>query len=452
MTNRDKWQEYTKGLPSPQNYIDWTWRYIVAASLQRRVWLPPAHQPCFANQYTILVGRAGLGKGLCIREASDFLKHWKLKDALLINKDTFTLEQKTQINSIHEKDLQKAKEDELQPKNKKNQTIEPLLIPVAADATTYEALVAAVAESYRRINFVDIDPTTQQPKLAVYGHSSICFSLQELASLLRKRTDDTVNYMLGLYDCPLDYEYDTKTQGKDRVRRGCLNLLAGTTPDFMQDILSAKLINQGFGSRNFFIYANKDRKTQFWIPELTEEQKAYKKELLEHIRKLTTLYGQIKMSDEVKNFLEEWWRENADKRSNSSNKLDGYYSRKKVHIMKVAMAEHFSESMEMDIPVETYKKAIEILAKEEKSMHLAIVLEGPNAAAGLSHNILELLRGGCKNFVDIHVATFHLGSRSQCEEAIGFLLETDQISKDTMIDADTEEQKTYYRLKGNNGD
>src|SRR5215831_2252164 len=119
ISNAQKWLLYTDGLPSPQNYIEWGWRYLVGAALQRRVWLPPTHKPCFANSYVIFVGKPGIGKGLVIREVSDFLRHWKLKDATLIDKDGLTIEQKVQVESIHEKDMQKANESEMQPKNKK---------------------------------------------------------------------------------------------------------------------------------------------------------------------------------------------------------------------------------------------------------------------------------------------------------------------------------------------
>src|ERR1039457_7010245 len=58
MTNKEKWLSYTSGLSSPQNYIDWGYRYLIGASLQRRVWIgspygdpSEEYQPCFPNSY-----------------------------------------------------------------------------------------------------------------------------------------------------------------------------------------------------------------------------------------------------------------------------------------------------------------------------------------------------------------------------------------------------------------
>lgn len=456
MTNFERWQSYTSGLSSPQNFVDWTYRYIISAALQRRVWIgspfsDPAeeHQACFPNVYIILVGPPGTGKGLVIREASNFLKFWKLKDAIKITNNGHITPPEIQqtIDAIHDKNLQEARELELQCKNKQNSMIEPLLIPMAADATTYEALVEAVAQSYRRINFIKPDN-----KLGIYGHSSLCFSLQELGSLLRKRTNDTVNYMLGLYDCPVDYEYKTKTQGQDRVRRGCLNLLAGTTPSFMQSVFNEELIDEGFSSRSFFIFAPKNRKAQFFIPPLTAEQLEHRKVLLDHIRKLASLYGCVRIDKETHEFLEDWWKSqetDRTKRSNQSAKLAPYYSRKNIHIMKVAMQIHFGESIDMHIPLATYKEAIAVTDKEEKNMHLAITLEGSNPLNKISRKVISILENGEQNFVELHSTTFEMANRQELEDALSFLVETEQV--ETRIEENKITGKTLqvWKLKSN---
>ena len=449
LTNREKWLLYMKDIPSPRNYIDWTWRYIIAAALQRRVWCPPAHMPLFANMYQILVGKAALGKGLCLTPAKEFLTYWKKKDAILLNGES-PKEFMDLAKMVHDSDMEAAREAQLNPKDKKQEIIDPLLIPMSSDAITYEAFVDEVARSYSRIEYVEFDEKEQKNKIKFYGHCSTCFVLPELASLLRKRTDDTVNYMLGLYDCPLDYEYKTKTQGKDRVRRGCLNLLAGTTPDFMQDLLNAKLIDQGFGSRTFFIYSNKNQveKDEFFFPELTREQKIAKVDMLNHIRKLTTLYGQVRFGDGVVEYLSNWWRERRSVINKTHSKLDGFKGREKVHVMKLAMAEHFSESLDLTIELPAFKRAIEVLLEEEKTMHLALMLEGgnDNKSQNVANRILSLLgEKGKQNDVEILIACHGLGDRATIEDAKSFLVETKQIVTEDVID-ETGDKIIYWKL------
>ncbi len=448
MTNFEKWIAYTDRLTSPQNYIEWTWRSIIASSLQRRVWLPPDDNPCYSNIYTILVGPAGVGKGLCLNLHKRLLSYWKLKDVKKIRSDKLEKqEDKNASDAIVNTDIKAMQEAAISPANRKVEFIDPSLIPLAADATTYEALVKAVSESYARINYIQFDEKLQKNISRIYGHSSLAFSLPELGSLLRKRTDDTINYLLGLYDCPIDYIYDTKTQGKDRVRHGCLNIIAGTTPDFMQEILDSKLFNQGFGSRTFCIYANKERKIAFRLRNLTDFERQCEKELLDHLLKLSTLYGKVDFCNGTWEYLEDWWQSNHSSRLNKSPKLEGYYSRKRVHIMKVAMTEHFSESVEMKIPQTAVEKAIQILSQEEKSMHLAVTMTGKNPTAIISSKVLEILEEkGPQNFIDLHASTWDIANRQQIEEALNFLQETDQIETDIRV-SDDNKQIIFYKIK-----
>lgn len=451
MTNQERWQIYTNGLSSPQNFISWGWLYTVAASLQRRVWMGPPHQPCFPNMYVILVGKPGIGKGLVIREVAELLKFWKQDQKIIITSTNkvITDEEKQLAQATADAELRVAQEREFQGSVKGQDISKPLLIPVCADAITYEALVNAVSESYRRVNYTVFDEKQQKDIVKIYGHSSLCFILQELGSLMRKKTNDTINYLLGLYDCPVDYEYITLTRGKDRVKRGCLNIIAGTTPSFMQSTFDEKLTDEGFSSRTFYIYSKKNRKNQFWIPALSEEQKQHKIHLLNHIRNLSALYGSISIDQETVKFLEEWWDEqesNQDKRANKSTKLAPYYSRKNIHVMKVAMAMHFSESVMMHIPKETFVKAIEFLEKEELNMHMALSVDGNNPHSKVINKILPMLETGSKKFIELLIELHTVCDKKTLEEALTLLQETGQIKMQVMEDEDTQQQIAYYSL------
>lgn len=444
-TNKQHWLNYTSGLSSPQNFVEWGYIYLIAAALQRRVWMPPNHKPCYPNIYVILVGKPGIGKGLVISEVSEVLKYWKLSDIQIDTSKIQNEVERTIKEEIAKGDLKAAQESEFQGKSKGAEMAKPLVIPVAADATTYEALVQAVSESYRRIDYTKPDNSP-----GIYGHSSLCFSLQELASLMRKRTDDTVNYLLGLYDCPLDYEYITKTKGKDRVRRGCLNLLAGTTPSFMQSTFDEKLAGEGFTSRVFYIFANKNRKHQFFVPALDENQKESKQIIINHILKLTRLFGMVHVDDETNNFLQEWWHNqesNQHLRANKSLQLIPYYARKNIHVMKIAMAMHFGESTEMYIPKDIFKKAIEFLGREEKNMHLAITLELDNKEARIAKRIMQMLEAGKRSYIDIAIECYGMGNDKDIQAALEFLTTTEQCIVMQELDEMSGKEISYWKNK-----
>jgi hypothetical protein len=448
MTNKQRWDNYTSNLSSPQSFVDWGYLFLISSCLQRRVWLSASNQPCFPNMYVILVGEPGIGKGLVIREVNEFLRFWK-KDDIKPKTEGMNKDQALIAQALHEEDTTKAQQSEFQGKGQGSKDIlKPLAFSVAADATTYEALVDAVSQSYRRINYLEWNETHNKFVSKIIGHSSITFALQELGSLLRKHTSDTVNYLLGLYDCPLDYEYLTRTRGKERVRRACLNLLAGTTPSFMQGTFDDKLVGEGFTSRVFYIFAKKNRKNQFFIPELTEEQKTAKTELLNHIKELASLYGQCTIDKDTMDYLQTWWHEqeeNKHKRINQSLQMMPYYARKNIHVMKVAMAYHFGESIDKHIPLSAFTWAIQFLEKAEMYMHLAITLEGSTPFSKCCQRILEFLRNGQKkSYVEIAITA--MVGRKELEECLTFLQDTEQINVEAVDDEKTAKTMLWYQL------
>ncbi len=153
LSNYEKWLKYAEELPSPQAYVEWSWRYIIASSLQRRVWMPPDHHRMYANLYLIFVGRSGLGKGLCIREIMKVLSHWKLKDAIKIYENHADMTPEERVRADMGISAQMATAKEIEMDDKAATFEDPVLIPVAPKSTTFEALVTFVAKNYRRVQY-----------------------------------------------------------------------------------------------------------------------------------------------------------------------------------------------------------------------------------------------------------------------------------------------------------
>jgi len=396
MTNFERWRAYMDWCISPDCFIDFGFYNLISASLQRRVWGGPKHSPLYPNIYVVLVAEPGVGKGLVVREVTKIIKHHKLKDPRekKNNLNNPLSESDTKASELLQKEEFKNEQDREDQFSKKQKWYEkPLLIPVAADATTYEALVLEMARSKRMINYPDINEETKQPKLGIYTHCSLTFELEEISSLFRKRMEDLIHFLIQAYDCG-DYNYETIRRGKDRVRNCCLNILGGTTPGFMQTMFNDAIINEGFASRTFFLFAPCNRKTALRIPDLTEEQLQFRRDIIDHVEKLATLYGSVSYTDEAWNFLEDWWKQAQHERPNISTKLNPYYARKNIHVQKIAMILHFAESLTMTIGIETFKRALEILATEEKKMHYCLGLDNTNPLALVSNKIEKFI---CRN-------------------------------------------------------
>lgn len=403
LSNFSKWRAYTDGLTSPDSFINFGFYFMISASLQRRVWLPPSHKPIFLNMYKTLVAPPGVGKGLVLTEISKFLRHHKLEDPFAGNSATINGSKTGNIESVDRVVLEAtAQADYLSgkheddrgsifiPKNKSTSVDKPLLIPMAADATSYEALVASISRALRRKNYYEWDAANNRQIPRIYTHSSVCFCLEELSSLFRKKAEDVARFLQITFDCG-DYKKDTKTQGVDRIQRCCVNMIAGATPDFMRKLFRDGLADEGFASRSIFIYEPRDRKTAAFIPELNEHQKACEADILAHIKKLTTLYGQLELTNEAREYIEDWWRRTQISRPNTNERLAHYYARKKVHVLKLAAAIHFAESVDMLLQIESCKQAVVMLDSIESKMHHALVSDYKNPYAQLGVKIINYL-------------------------------------------------------------
>lgn len=448
----EKWRLYTEGLTSPDNYINFGFYYMIGAALQRRVWIGPEHLCLYPNHYTILVGEPGIGKGILLKQVNNLLRYHKMPDPKAVLNGNLPNDisptDRANMEAVAEADYRLAQGIVADEKTKvKSKSFErPLLFPVAADATTYEALVKAVAIAVRRRNFYAYDEKQGKETLKVYTHSSLCFCLEEIASLFRKRTEDVVNFLLQAYDCG-DYVYDTKTQGKDSIKKCCLSLLGGTTPNFMQSTFDDRLLTEGFSSRTFFIFAAQNRKTQLWVPDLRQEQKEAYVDIQVHLEKLAHLFGRVSVSKEDEAWLEDWWVNEQRERSNTSSKLIAYYARKQIHVLKLAMCIHFAESLDMIIPRSAFQKAIDMLAKEEKTMHYALGIDRSNPLSVPADKIYkDLLTNGKKTRKELlidHWASLPQGADS-LDSVIEYLTICGKIIQQTEKIEEQGIEKIYY--------
>lgn len=357
MTNYEHWCVYTKNLPSPQVYLDFGFYYLITSALQRRVWFYGSGEDgmeLYPNLYLVFVGPPGCGKSLVLKAVAQLLKYHKYEKGLLI---------KTAAGMEH-----------------------PCLFPVGADSITFEELISDLASSTRRL----VLPGMAKP----YLHASYAFVLEELSSLFKRKTEDVVKFLIRAYDCG-DYEYKTKHQGKDLVRKMCMNFLAGAQESFLREAVENKIFIQGFGSRTIFLFEKKPRFEEFEISQLnTEEQKVSLSALLDWIKKLSELYGEVTYSTETRAFLRNWYFSSVvpAKDKFAGTKLEDYINRKKVAMLKIALALHFADSMNMIVPQQTFEKAITIVDSIEEPMLFGLNSIGRNALHGITKKILLFIK------------------------------------------------------------
>jgi hypothetical protein len=355
MTNLERWRFYQKDAPSPDSWVDMTWYFTCSAALQRRVWLGNlTERPLFPNLYIVLIGHPGLGKSFLVNPAQRLLRHWAN------NPDD---QSKDFPTGVKRKDL----------------------IETAPDDFSYQQFLKRLSEATRRFTY----PDNGKPK--PYTHASMALVLSDMTSLFKKNADQVAKCLLKCYDCE-DYEYETKHQGKDYIRHTCVNMLAGATPTVLKEAASYNIFDDGFTSRIIFCFDYIPRHENFWVADINDEQQAAFPPLLEHVKKLAGLFGRVQFDPSVHDYLQTWYTDtHLPVAKRASPKMQNYYARTRVHVQKLAMAIHFSESYEMIVGLDSVKKAIELLTTLEKKMSVGFNSVGRNILHGISKDITKFL-------------------------------------------------------------
>lgn len=360
MTNYEKWLLFTKNIASPQKYIDFGFYWLISAALQRRVWYSNYdHNPLFPNLYIIFVGRPAVGKGFILGPINTLLRMHKNEKMGMI---------KTSTGNEY-----------------------PSLFPVGGDAMSYEELLADIADSAR---VIPVRGNSGYTKSNIYAHTSYSFVLEEISSLFRRKVEDIGKFLLNAYDAKEHgYEYLTKHSGKDRIRRLCLSFIGGTQPDELANLERMGVFKDGLSSRMLFIFEAMPRFFKFHQADMDEEQLKAKADIAAYIKRLATLFGQLTYSQEVTDWLEDWYvNDNVKKEQTANAKMQHYYGRKRVSLLKMAAAVHFADNLDYIITLDDVKKALELLNSLETSMEAGFNSNGRNELAGVSKKILNYIK------------------------------------------------------------
>ena len=220
----------------------------------------------------------------------------------------------------------------------------------------------------------------------------------------------------------------------------CVSILAGATPRFMQDTFDSNIIDAGFTARCLFIYESRNRFDRWVMSEPNMIQKACFSSISEHLLKLSKLYGKLEFSQDANEYMRKFVEDDQRTvRKNPHFKLDYYYARKDMHLMKLAAAIHFSESISMTIELSDVEAAMELLNKAEEKMHLALTTRSQNKLAPVGKLMLMLLkRYGPKTETELMFELNDEVNEAELREIIRFLFTTHQINKDS---------KGYYSIK-----
>ena len=336
--------EYTLVVPSPEIYRRWTAYNILAGALERRAWTRISGSQLYPNMITLLVGPPGVGKTMAIKEAA----------ALWAATGLFNL---------------------------------------APSGMTKAAFVDQLGVKMRTFEHEGL---TQM-------YNPMLIAATEFGTLLPDYDTRFLNVVNDVYDCLPFFEDMTRGGGTIHHDKPHVNIITGTQPQYLGDLLPDAAYGMGFMSRVVMIYAGE--RVVIDMFKSANRVEVVKKELISDLAIIGRLNGEFKWEKEAEDFVEEWNRNIAEDAPVHA-KLQNYNTRRIIHGVKLAMAMSISHSSDMIVTLEDIKSARTMLVEAEDLMP-EIFKEMVSSSDGKDLEEMHMfLFGYCRNF-DVELVPEH---------------------------------------------
>lgn len=271
----ESFSDATAGLPSPEIFRRWTAIGIVAAALERRVWVATAQSAVFPNLYTLLVAPPGVGKSQAIAVGTRLL------------------------NNVPG-------------------------LQVAPDDVTKASILDALEASHRIF--------TVPPKFMLEYHSMFV-SADEFGVLVPAHDLEFLNVLNVLYDNRDRYKETRRSREKPLILdHPQLNILAGTQPDYLASLLPDQAWGMGTMTRIIMVYHGKAAH----VPLFGTKVQFSTKDLQFDLDEIGQMFGEMAWTPEAEHDLTEWHRAGMHPVPEHS-KLKHYNARRVLHILKLCM-------------------------------------------------------------------------------------------------------------------
>ncbi len=322
----DAYREYTAGTESPPNFHLWVALGTIAAAMQRKVSMDAGYFDVHSNMYIILTSPPGRSrKSTALRIGKKLLAG--LKDY---------------GQEIH-----------------------------------FSTQASSVAALVRQLVAI---PNKEHQSLTAFS--------SELGSLLGSKSVEMTDFLVDIFDCDPGWDKQTIARDLEKIEFPWFNLIGATTPQWLGDNLSKTAVEGGFVSRSIFIY--EDTRLLVAFPELTQRQRDLQKLLMQDLAVISKIKGRMVFSPEAKKFYKEWYEDPARLTTGYQDyRISGYYERKHIHVLKVAMALSVAASSSLVLERSAVEAAILLLNSIEPGMRRAFSAVGGNEHSTVSERIKD---------------------------------------------------------------
>ena len=320
----------------PPQFNVWAALSIIAGALDRKVWLPWGDRYSFyPNIYVLLVSKPGVGKSVALNNAVDLLRE--------MNRRTSTIN----------------------------------IMPSQVTEAKFIELMGAGR------SFTD---RSSGKELTVFQNSGYYFA-SEASNSLRNIFGEFIACLTDFYDCPSSWERATKSSGKIELKNVCMNILAGSTFDYLGKLVSDDNIQGGFASRLLYVVHDEKlvRRQKFQGglngPEAKQLRAAYREAMVADLTEINAITGPMSADAEFSAAWEAWYPVNEEKRQAfQSEKLQSIMARTNTNVIKLSILLSAAESNDRILRLRHWEQAVALV--EGVNAHIPGIFREAQANAG----------------------------------------------------------------------
>lgn len=307
----EEYLDLSEGLPAPRSFRLWSAISTISCTLERRVWTATDIDRLYPNQYIILGGGPASGKTVMVSFAKTILS-----------------ELAAMPGGIY-----------LGPDNPNKSSF--------------------------------VDELEKSAKISINGlgfpmYSAMAVLCMELGILLSRHDKDFMADLTHFYDNPPVYTSPRRVSKSAHVEAPTVNILAGATPDALDDVIPEVAWDQGFTSRFMFIYGTKPKSYR----DMFSKRKPYATEGLKKSLKefFHDLHGEFLWEEPAQVAIRHWFNEESLSPVPSYGRLKYYNGRRNEHVMKLSMVAAVSAGRGTVVTTEDFRRAQSWLFEAEETM------------------------------------------------------------------------------------
>lgn len=216
--------------------------------------------------------------------------------------------------------------------------------------------------------------------------------INELSNFMSFNPKGMIEFLTDIYDSKF-FISSTVKRGKEEIINPHVSILACTVPNYIIDTFKSNIIGGGFSRRILFIYETEIPAKQTF-PTKSPEAFAAETWCKEHLKKVWTLAGEFKWTDEARTTLDTWYKQVPSMRDSV---LAGYYESKDIIVRKLAMCLAAAEpEPTLILTANLITNTIAFLESIEDNLPKLSIASGRNELAIYHHRLVQLLedRGG----------------------------------------------------------